>query len=357
MRNLIIIGNGFDLAHGLKTSYKDFLLWYLNGFIRKFEKTITAADDCLEAEARYLIIFNDGLSYKSLKELFNATSKNDIRFKPKSKFIEAIIYEYASGNWVDIENIFYKSLIITLEGLPTDPLGETKARFNAVKAANASLSFITQKLTEYLKCEIIGKAARNPYISKLFGDITGANSKADNLAENNQVDTLIVNFNYTDTINLYGLDIGLKNDRSKLISIHGQIDSQANPVIFGYGDEQDPKYPYLENLNVNSALNHIKSFHYMKTDNYLQLNRFINSNAPFTVHIMGHSCGISDRVLLSTIFEHKNCNLIKIHYHLREDGTNDFFEKTQEISRHFKASNKSIMRERIVPFDQCKPLT
>jgi len=29
MNDLYLIGNGFDLAHGLKTSYNDFLLWYL----------------------------------------------------------------------------------------------------------------------------------------------------------------------------------------------------------------------------------------------------------------------------------------------------------------------------------------
>lgn len=28
MNRLVIIGNGFDLAHGLKTSYKDFINWY-----------------------------------------------------------------------------------------------------------------------------------------------------------------------------------------------------------------------------------------------------------------------------------------------------------------------------------------
>ena len=28
MNRLVIIGNGFDLAHGLKTSYKDFIDWY-----------------------------------------------------------------------------------------------------------------------------------------------------------------------------------------------------------------------------------------------------------------------------------------------------------------------------------------
>jgi hypothetical protein len=29
MNRLILMGNGFDLAHGLKTSYKDFIIWYL----------------------------------------------------------------------------------------------------------------------------------------------------------------------------------------------------------------------------------------------------------------------------------------------------------------------------------------
>ena len=28
MNRLVIIGNGFDLAHGLKTKYEDFIDWY-----------------------------------------------------------------------------------------------------------------------------------------------------------------------------------------------------------------------------------------------------------------------------------------------------------------------------------------
>ena len=28
MNRLVLIGNGFDLAHGLKTSYADFIKWY-----------------------------------------------------------------------------------------------------------------------------------------------------------------------------------------------------------------------------------------------------------------------------------------------------------------------------------------
>ena len=28
MNRIVLIGNGFDLAHGLKTSYKNFIDWY-----------------------------------------------------------------------------------------------------------------------------------------------------------------------------------------------------------------------------------------------------------------------------------------------------------------------------------------
>ena len=37
MNTLYIIGNGFDLAHGLKTSYSDFLLWYLKQCVEKMD--------------------------------------------------------------------------------------------------------------------------------------------------------------------------------------------------------------------------------------------------------------------------------------------------------------------------------
>lgn len=37
MNRLVLIGNGFDLAHGLKTRYEDFFYWYwrqcVGGFV------------------------------------------------------------------------------------------------------------------------------------------------------------------------------------------------------------------------------------------------------------------------------------------------------------------------------------
>ncbi len=62
-------------------------------------------------------------------------------------------------------------------------------------------------------------------------------------------------------------------------------------------------------------------------------------------------------VFKNNIFEHINCNRIKIFYYQKDEKSNDYFEKTQEISRHFKAENKGIMRNRIVPLLDSKPLT
>ena len=33
---LVLIGNGFDLAHGLKTSYMDFMDWYICGAFQEY---------------------------------------------------------------------------------------------------------------------------------------------------------------------------------------------------------------------------------------------------------------------------------------------------------------------------------
>jgi len=48
MNRLVIIGNGFDMAHGLKTSYKDFINWYWDKRIDAFVgNTTKVSTDCL----------------------------------------------------------------------------------------------------------------------------------------------------------------------------------------------------------------------------------------------------------------------------------------------------------------------
>ncbi len=55
--------------------------------------------------------------------------------------------------------------------------------------------------------------------------------------------------------------------------------------------------------------------------------------------VVGHSYGLSDRTLLSLIFEHKHCRSIKVHYH---NDPNHFVETTVEIFTEY--GDKILMK-------------
>jgi hypothetical protein len=73
----------------------------------------------------------------------------------------------------------------------------------------------------------------------------------------------------------------------------------------------DDDYKVIENLGNNEYLKNFKSFQYLQNSNYNDL-LFVDSKR-FQVLIMGYSCGLSDRTLLNTIFEH-NCRSIRFYY-------------------------------------------
>lgn len=165
----------------------------------------------------------------------------------------------------------------------------------------------------------------------------------------NLVSILFLNFNYTNTEKLYMKD----NNTDKVIHIHGELDNPKNPIIFGYGDEIDESYKQIERKNDNKFLENVKSIKYLETRNYKDLLNFIDSDK-FQIYIMGHSCGISDRTLLNTLFEHENCFSIKIFYHKRNDYTDNFSDVIRNISRNF--TNKPLMRKRVVNKTDSEPL-
>jgi hypothetical protein len=47
MNRLILLGNGFDLAHGRKTTYNDFMSWYLLRCFRQARDKGRYADDLI----------------------------------------------------------------------------------------------------------------------------------------------------------------------------------------------------------------------------------------------------------------------------------------------------------------------
>ena len=434
MNRIILIGNGFDLAHGLPTSYKDFIQGYwIFQRRRLLEDTsdptdglccikIDNPDDIKKLEHFSWILdnsmfrFQRGWQQQQQIEEYN-NFFNSLPLKYESRFFEAINQSIELRNWVDIESEYYAWL--------KNIFKQDKCEYTDPVQLNEELDLIKGYLTGYLKFvfqnqikpELIkdcirttiyepfktrdisneGKEAFLQFVderwekaenkentercifSRKYGysfrdmesDIEYYKKVTNNLLSNHitNVETtptdipdyyllpdqiLFLNFNYTRTADLYIT----KDSDFKINHIHGELDNDRNPIIFGYGDEMDEDYKTISNLNDNSYLTNIKSIRYLETDNYRRLLRFIDS-APYQIYIMGHSCGNSDRTLLNTLFEHKNCVSIKPYYYEWIDDNrvraDNYIELVQNISRNFNDMQK--MRDRVVNKSYCQPLT
>ena len=434
MNRIVLIGNGFDLAHGLPTGYVDFINNYwedfsyqvLNGYARWLLKhfgdapiksysdnftdlkvinkgsdeitEFTVTDNEQNAFNEWCRFINDYNQVERFTESLQLTFKN-----PFWKHISA---QASLENWVDIENEYFQSLNRLIDQ-------ERDLGYKSAKELNIDFHSIQNLLIEYLRKiqeekisdelfneginkiifesinqQDISKSGQNLFLddisSQLFNspggmclgeiedelrihpeyEILGTREDSFRVMVENKINKgqlkdflipnqiLLLNFNYTNTAEkLY-----VKSDhypKCELIHIHGKLDDKNNPIIFGYGDEMHEDYKKIVDLNNNAYLENIKSIRYLETDNYRRLLGFIDS-APYQIYIMGHSCGNSDRTLLNTLFEHKNCLSIKPYYHQREDGTDNYIDIVQNISRDFK--DMTLMRDRVVNKCYCQPL-
>lgn len=393
MNRLILIGNGFDLAHGLKTSYKDFIFWYLDRcfdnagiyansephedkFLRITVMEYYAVMDLYRVSgekglSRYL--YDNGVlgQYLNFFEegALNGEESGDLNtelsiplahtIKFKSGFFKRLIDSCLECGWVDIENEFYEALKIILNhsvngSKVTNILKEEIE--SELRELNSIFSHIISLLQEYLSTispvnlhtqysEILESPIYKDDIVIPFEHLENDGQSFNHFSPK---DTLIVNFNYTDTVEKYFIHNGFSppSRQFKVNYIHGKLNDPKNPIIFGFGDELDADYQTMELEKAKGFFEYIKSFRYFKTSNYHNLVRFIDAD-DFQVYILGHSCGISDRTMLNMIFEHPQCKSIKIFYHGTEEK-NNYTALTHEISRHFR--NKSDMRKKIVPF-------
>lgn len=417
MNRIILIGNGFDLAHGLHTSYSDFIRNYLdlvrlgltkcasnmfddglykitlknNGIFGSLDMLVTTPETPESDDWRQYLVTRDQTHYVTIN---------------KCRLMDHILYNMSNKNWVDIENAYYLLL------------KNSESCFdNNVSDLNKNMSCLREKLSgylhtiqdKYIKREIYkrsiesiiyapinyrdisedGKVRFNQFLSRKWNSANkeGISSvlKAIGLNNAEQIhlaveyrgsqfknefsllqdvkdnerstnvpyyylapdNIMLLNFNYTNTAKMYhrgGPHISINH-------IHGELGNPNNPIIFGYGDELDEGYRILQNKNDNRYTENFKSIRYLETDNYKKLLSFINSDI-YQVYILGHSCGNSDRTLLNTLFEHPNCVSIKPYYYQRTDGSDNYMEIVQNISRDFNDMTK--MRDRVVNKTYCE---
>lgn len=251
MNTIFIIGNGFDLAHNLNTSYVNF---------------INSID----------------LS-KSNNQLLHTLQRNSFT------------------KWSDIEYTYftilnkYSDTLFMKDILKSNPYTSTKEFDNEFEE-------LKTKLENYLQSE-----------QTKFNKIT---SYINLFEKFNSLNTLILDFNYTETVKKY---LG-QNSRIVHIKIHGELKNDENPIIFGYAANK-VEASLLSNENDEYLMKNIKKICYMLSDNKKKFENRLNESdySDINVYILGHSCGISDRLILNEIFKHKKVTSITPLYYKNND--------------------------------------
>ena len=432
MNRIIIIGNGFDLAHNLKTGYRDFIdnYWTVVGerVYSKYWRLIDQQYGMNHALSDYKDKFvsietiygqrdakKESFSYKEdnpfvdlcvlIDRYNNLDTTVSVCLKFKNHFFELISKQCSLTNWVDIENEYYNILKELLREKNTQKQNESirtlNKEFDDVKELLENYLIKVLKNTEiekyqsiqdafssYVEFDEIAICKRTEYSNSIFSTMNtngdsdfGEDQEKDleyNVCNTNyekqmhfiekrvksesfkeyylKPNTLILNFNYTKTAEKLYFD----NVDVEIINVHGELNNNNNPIIFGYGDELDDDYKNIERLQNNHFLENIKSIRYHETTNYRNLLKYI-AMGPYQVFVMGHSCGNSDRTLLNTLFEHNNCMSIKVFYHefyknteSYDEISDNYVDLIKNISRNF--NDKPRMRDIVVNRERCFPL-
>lgn len=392
MNRLILIGNGFDIAHKIKTAYKDFILDYLKNAFKStknppqykdqflivtkrdsFYKNLNNHDiDSWELDNFYGYIEDDDSLNISVSRTPNydyteRTNKYEYTLKINSDLISKLLSSCKEYNWVDIENEYYRILcelssknkkeeILKLNSdfqLLQDLLYDYLIRIEEGYLSNKydiSKSSLLNQLVEPIEHNAAPKVKMSISYN-VNGEKTGNKRKVAQKPYPNNI--LFLNFNYTSTIENYIKEIQKTVPNTDVIYIHGKLNDNENPIIFGYGDEEETNFEILEKYD--ECLRYVKTYWYLRTHNYENFLKFIDSDE-FEVYVMGHSCGMSDKTMLSSIFNNPNCKKIKILTYDKSFGdkdlaieTTNYIEMTYQIGRLF--SSKADLRRKLIPFE------
>jgi len=335
MNRIILIGNGFDLAHGLATRYKDFIADFWERQIEEVKNSKDWKNGRNFSNKFINVTYNKNFDFNKLKD--------DCTYK--IGFLKTIVGAFAQ-NWCDIETIYFKELVKLKDNFDKTKPHEKQE----IETLNYEFDQIEGELKEYLireskKKSLIDenhnlhpdfeKNLQNEIKNIIFNFEYPKNYTKRKFTNAKDEEILLLSFNYTKTAELY------KQSNVIVNNIHGKLDKAEHPIIFGYGDEETDDSKQIEKLEVNEFLKKVKSVKYNKTSHYSQLEHFIlQEDQPYEVFVFGHSCANCDRTLLNMLFENKNCESIRIFYNKADK--NSFFDIYCNVYRQFVKEKKNV---------------
>lgn len=311
--DILIIGNGFDLAHGMETSYKQFL-----EFVNK---------ERLNGDSCYKECYQTNLWMKHFLEIQN----------------------YTGDNWINLESAIF-DVIRHLKLYPV-----RKKQVLSLCMLDSHFNIMSMKLREpYLNETLLKEGYKNPndphYITYYFENnndlinllyrqlreftkifekyllevVLSKKIKPFEFTLKNPVS--ILSFNYTDTFEkLYKQDITKSAIKPRYVYVHGRVcDNGKCRLVLGTHSflNIDPDNHQLNiPVEYNVFKKHNQRHKYNTIEPYQELIQEITNlykEICPTFHIVGHSLDKTDHNILKHILLANPKSVINIYYHNEE---------------------------------------
>lgn len=320
--DILIIGNGFDLAHGLKTSYKDFLehyeelnskrliglinygttfidnIWLRHFIIKKNELGNTWID--LEQE-----IYN--VIETVVKAIHNLSNGEIDCIFPMMFSIQNDVIEFDFNNISDYLKTAYNNHAVNEKGYVEVETNDFSRLYTYIESYNGFINFLYDKLREFTK-------GFENYLTDNICSPTTISSKY--ILSLRSKAPYLLSFNYTDiceTFYKYNSNTSCQNLRVKPIYVHGKASKNDNcNLVLGTHSFKSPGIP----INFNVFKKHNLRHKYGVIEPYQDFLRILtlpNANPRF--HVVGHSLDKTDHNILKHVFLANKNAVINIYYH------------------------------------------
>lgn len=324
--DILVIGNGFDLAHELKTTYKDFLTSCRNNENQSFNEEFCKTNLWL----RHFIKRQNDIGntwidlekeiYRVITKIYrfrnwNGNNKNSGHLLKINRSMNAFnldeIYSYINQDYFnkDCKN----------KGYTLDIYKNDKYYFYAYfESFRGFINFLYDQLREFTN-------VFSNYLNKDVLSLLPVNAPYSlSLSSNNHL--YVLSFNYTDTCErLYGKMFSFRS-----YYVHGNIGCKngCNLVLGTYSFDNKP-----QNGNPRSAIpyefnvfrKHNQRHKYGTIEDYQNLLKELTKYGKVikpVFHVIGHSLDETDKNILEHLFLINQNAIINIYYYNEEDQEN-----------------------------------
>lgn len=302
MGKLFIIGNGFDIAHNMKTTYKDFRNWF-NDKLVKFSNEELTFEDLVSPDIRGKNWSDDDVERKLILELLDEAC-NNIEEDPRDyewNNLECNLANVDFSQWLNIDDDNIRSI-------------ENKTNRNKDNILHnivGSLMSIDDLKNDYLKKWI--DSIEIPKCKIAISDIIDK-------------ETYFLTFNYTNTLEeIYGDEI----DKNKINHIH----INGDKYIFGTKFQKKDVQENQKNINEWYMKNYEKPVYEIIESNKLFFNNLSKCNC---IYSFGFSYSDIDMPYIEEIIKSIDLNTItwNFNHYDFQNNLERYKEKINNVSQN-----------------------